>query len=83
LFISFDPAVDMEVDGGKPAIRFLIVKDLYAVRLGLLVAYKDLLADERHRGLVESAVEADGSVFGHFAPGRLAEIIVQVFRGGP
>jgi len=78
-----DAAVDVEIDGGEHAEGASLEASLDASGIMVVVEERDLLTDEAHRGLVESAIEGDGAVLGHTAFGGCTEVIFEVFWGGP
>jgi hypothetical protein len=54
--ISFDPAVDVEVERGQQAVRLSFMKDLHPLELVVMVEEKDMLSDQGDGSLVEFAV---------------------------
>ena len=73
VFIPFDPAVDLEIDGRQEAIELVTREHFDPFALGFVVTQGHLLADEGYRGLKEFPVQTDGAVLGDPSPGRFGE----------
>jgi len=78
VFVSFDAAIDIEVDGGKHAKRLVLIFDLHLIGLAWMIEQFHPFSDQRHRTLIQVSVEGDGAVFVDLSQGQLTKVVVQV-----
>ena len=83
IFVPFNPAVDLEIDGRQEAVGFIFKDHFDLFQIGLIIARGGLLADQTDWGLEEFSVQTDGAVFGHPSTGGLTKIVLQIGRGRP
>ncbi len=67
----------MEINGCKKAVGCMAKQNLYPLWMVLMIEQKDLFANQGDWGLIEPSMEADGSIFGHPAPGAFSEVVVE------
>jgi hypothetical protein len=72
----------VKIHRDEEPIRFVFVKHLHPMGILVMVKDQDLLSDQGDGGLIEFAVQSDGAVFGHGAPGAFAEVILEIFGSG-
>ncbi len=62
LRVSFDPGVDMGVEGDEEPIGLILMKDFDPLGIVLVIEEIDIFFDQFHGGFIDSAVQRDGSV---------------------
>lgn len=82
LGVSFDPGVDMGVEGDEESIGLILTKDFDPLRIVFVIEEIDIFFDQFDRGFIDSSVKGDGSVAVDFSSGTGAEEIGEVFGGG-
>ena len=82
LFVSFDPRVDVGVKGNEEPIGLILVKDFDPLGIVIVVEEIDILFDQFHGGLIDSAMQGDRSVTVHFTSGTGAEEIGEILGRG-
>ena len=80
VFISFDPAIDIEVDRHEHAERLILIFDFNLFGLTLMVEQFHAFSDQSHRGFVQPSVEGDAAVLVNLSAGHLAKVVMQVIR---
>ncbi len=63
VFISFDPAIDIEVDGHQHAERLILIFDFNLFGLTVMVEQFHAFSDQSHRAFIQPSVEGDAAVF--------------------
>jgi hypothetical protein len=82
LLVSFDPSVDVRIEGNQESVGSILKNDFDPLRIVFMIEEGDILFDQFDGGLIDSAVKGDGSVTVHFTAGTKAEEIQEVFRSG-
>ena len=82
VFISFDPAIDIEVDRHQHAERLILIFDFNLFGLTVMVEQFDAFSDQSHRAFIQPSVEGDAAVFVDLSSGHFAKVVVQVIRSG-
>jgi hypothetical protein len=72
----------MNIEGGEQSIGFVLATHFHILRLILVVEEQDPFADQGNGRFIESAVEGDGAVVAHPAPGMLAKMVSELLWGG-
>ena len=83
LSVSFDPGVDMGIEGDEESIGLILIKDFDPLGIVLVIEEIDIFFDQFHGGFIDSSVKRDGSVAVHFTSGPGTEEVGEVFWGGP
>lgn len=78
VFISFDAAIDMQVDRNQHTERLILIFDFNLLGLTLVVEQLDTFSNQRHRGFIKPSVEGDAAVFIDLSAGYLAKVVMQV-----
>jgi len=81
--VSFDPGIDMGIEGDEESIGLILVKDFDPLGIVLVIEEIDIFFDQFDGGFIDSAVKGDGSVSVDFTSGPDAKEIGEVFRDGP
>ena len=81
--VSFDPGIDMRIEGDKKSIGLILVDDFDSLGIGLVIEEIDIFFDQFDGGFIDSAVKGDGSVAVDFTSGAGTEEVGEVFGGGP
>ena len=82
VFISFDAAIDIEVDRGQHAKRLVLIFDLHLIGLAWMVEQFHPFSDQSHRALIQVPVEGDGAVFVDLSSGHFTKVVVQIIGSG-
>ena len=81
--VSFDPGIDMRIEGDKEPIGLILINDFDPLGISLVIEEIDVFFDQFDGGLINSAVKGDGSVAVDFTSGPGTEEVGEVFGGGP
>jgi len=79
LSVSFDPGVDMGIEGDEESIGLVLIKDFDPLGIVLVIEEIDIVFDQFHGGFIDSSVKRDGSVAVHFTSGPGTEEIGEIF----
>ena len=82
VFISFDTAIDIEVDRHQHAERLILKFDFNLLGLCVMVEQLHPFSDQSHRALKQPTVEGDTAVFVDLSASHFAKVVVQVIRSG-
>jgi len=77
--VSFDPGVDMRIQGNEESIGLILISDFDPLGIILVIEEIDIFFDQFHGGFIDSAVKRDGSVAIDFSSGTGAEEVGEVF----
>jgi len=80
--VSFDPGIDMRIEGDEESIGLILIEDFDPLGIGLVIEEVDIFFDQFDGGLIDSAVKGDGSVTVDFSSGAGAEEVGEVFGSG-
>ena len=80
--VSFDPGIDMRIEGDKEPIGLILINDFDPLGIGFVIEEIDVFFDQFDGGFIDSSVKGDGSVAVDFSSGTGAEEIGEVFGGG-
>ena len=80
LFVSFDPRVDVGIEGNQESIGLILVKDLDPRGVIFMVKEMDIFFDQFHGGFIDSPMEGDRSVTVDLTLGPDAKEVREVFR---
>ena len=80
--VSFDPSIDMGIEGDEESIGLILVEDFDPLGIVLVIEEIDIFFDQFDGGLIDSSVQRDGSVAVHFSSGTDAEEVREIFGGG-
>jgi hypothetical protein len=80
VFISFDPAIDIEVDRYQHAEGLILIFDFNLLVLTVMVEQFHPFCDQSHRGFIQPSVESDAAVFVNLSAGHYAKVVMQVIR---
>lgn len=83
VFISFYPAIDVQVHRLEKPIGFLVVLEFDSVIIIFMKQQFYLLADELHRPFIKALVKDDSSVIIDLAPNGFPEMVLEIIRSGP
>ena len=83
LCVSFDPGIDMGIEGDEEPIGLILIKDFDPLGIVLVIEEIDVFFDQFHGGFIDSSVKGDRSVAVDFSSGPGAEEIGEIFGGGP
>src|SRR4030042_6098110 len=83
LRVSFDPSIDMGIEGDEESIGLILVEDFDPLGIVLVIEEIDIFFDQFYGGFIDSAVKRDRSVSVDFSSGPGAKEMGEVFRGGP
>ena len=83
LLVSFDPGIDVRIEGDEESIGLILVKDFDPLGIVFVIEEIDIFFDQFYGGLIDSAVQGDGSVPVHFSSGTDAEEVREIFGSGP
>lgn len=75
VFVSPNPAVDVEIHRCKVSVAFLPPADLNVLRAVPMVKQIHPVSDELNRRLEKISIQGEGPVFGHRSAGNHAEMI--------
>ena len=81
LRVSFNPGIDMGIEGDEESIGLILIEDFDPLGIVLVIEEIDIFFDQFHGGLIDSSVQRDSSVAVHFSPGTDAEEVREIFRG--
>jgi len=81
--ISFDPGIDMGIEGDEEPIGLILIKDFDPLGIVLVIKEVDIFFDQFHRGFINSSVQGDGSVSVNFTSCPGAEKVREIFGSGP
>ncbi len=81
--VSFDPGVDMGIEGHEESIGLILIKDFDPLGIVLVIEEIDIVFDQFHGGFIDSSVKRDGSVPVHFTSGTGTEEIGKIFGSDP
>ena len=81
-FVSFDPSVDVRIQGNQESIGLILKNDFDPLRIVFMIEEGYILFDQFDGGFINSAVKGDGSVTVYFTSGTKAEEVQEVFRNG-
>jgi len=82
VLVTFDAAVDMQLNRSCHAIGALFKNDLHLLGTMHMIKQFDLLTNQSHRCFEQLPVQGDRAVFGDPSPDPLPEVIGQVIGGG-
>jgi len=83
VFISFDPAIDIEVDRHQHAERLILIFDFNLLGVTVMVEQFHAFSDQSYRALKQPSVEGDCAVFVDLSASHFAKVVVQVIRSPP
>ena len=83
LSVSFDPGVDMGIEGDEESIGLILIKDFDPLGIVLMIEEIDIVFDQFHGGFIDSSVKGDRSVPVDFSSGPGAEEIREISGSGP
>jgi len=81
--VSFDPGIDMRIEGDKEPIGLILINDFDPLGISLVIEEIDVFFDQFDGGFIDSAVKGNGSVAVDFTSGPGTEEVGEVFWGGP
>ncbi len=81
--VSFDPGIDMGVEGDEESKGLILIEDFDPLGIGLVIEEIDIFFDQFDRGFIDSAVKGDGSVAVDFSSGTGAEEVGEVLGSRP
>ena len=80
--VSFDPGIDMGIEGDKEPIGLILIKDFDPLGVVFVIEEIDIVFDQFHGSLIDSAVQRDGSVPVDFTSGTGAEEVREISGSG-
>jgi hypothetical protein len=83
LLVSFDPSVDMRIEGNQESIGLILKNDFDPLRIVFMIEEGYILFDQFDRGFINSAAQRDSSVAIDFTSGTGSEEVGEIFGGGP
>jgi hypothetical protein len=83
VFISFDTAIDIEVDGYQHAERLILIFDFNLFGLTVMVEQFYSFSDQGDWSLKQPSVEGDCAVFVDLSASHFAKVVVEVIWSGP
>ena len=83
LRVTFDPGIDMGIEGDEEPIGLILVKDFDPLGIVLVIEEIDIFFDQFNGGFINSAMKRDGSVAVNFSPGPGAEEVEEILGRGP
>jgi len=81
--VSFDPGIDMGIEGDEKPIGLILIKDLDPLRIVFVIEEMDIFFDQFHGGFINSTVQRDGSIAVDFTSCSGAKEVREVFGSGP
>ena len=54
--VSFDPGVDMGIEGDEESMRLILIKDFDSLGIVFVIEEIDVVFDQFHGGFIDSAV---------------------------
>jgi len=80
--VSFDPGIDMGIEGDKEPIGLILIKDFDPLGIVFVIEEIDIFFDQFHGGLINSSVERDSSVTVDFSSCSGAEEVREISGSG-
>jgi len=77
--MSFDPGIDMRVEGNEESIGLILINDFDPLRIVLVIEESDIFFDQFDGGFIDSAMEGNGSVAVDFASGPGTKEVGEIF----
>ena len=75
VFVSFDSAIDREIDRCEVSVTFLLPADLNPFRAVPMVKQIHPLSDELYRCFEQISIQGEGPVLGHPSTGNYAKML--------